>query len=78
MDASAHHALYWAAWAVPLAAMALFSPNTQQMLSWGEMHQHLPFQWKPTLAWALVTGCLFGISIAGIMTKPTTFLYFRF
>ena len=35
------------------------------------------FRWRPNAAWAIVVGCLFGVAVAGMISKPTTFLYFR-
>jgi hypothetical protein len=42
------------------------------------LNSPLALQWRPTLAWAVAMGCIFGITIAGISANPTSFLYFRF
>lgn len=75
--------LTWA-WVLPLLAIALVLPNTQEL-----MHHHRPgfdfdaaavvarLQWRPNLAWGLVMA---GIAAAGILslTQATEFLYYQF
>ena len=62
-----------------LGAIALVAPNTQEILS---LDWRKPvatrWRWQPSTAWAIAVGCLFGIAVAGTLTKPTAFLYFRF
>ncbi len=65
-----------------LFAVALFAPNTQQLLSYprvivGAFRQS--FRLAPTPFWAMAVGIVFGISVALVITqRPTEFLYFRF
>jgi len=67
------------AWIVFLSAIALFFPNTQEilLLDW-RAPSSIPLSWRPNAAWAITAGCLFGLAVAGMIAKPTTFLYFRF
>ncbi|MFT4121274.1 MBOAT family O-acyltransferase [Bradyrhizobium sp.] len=65
-------------WIAILSCIALFFPNTQQTFQRGSAAKERLLQWRPNVLWAGVIGCLFGIAIAGTMTKPTVFLYFRF
>jgi alginate O-acetyltransferase complex protein AlgI len=62
-----------------LAAIALLAPNTQEILGldWRKSTDSA-WRWRPSGAWAVAVGCLFGIAAAGTLTKPTAFLYFRF
>jgi alginate O-acetyltransferase complex protein AlgI len=67
------------AWIVVLLAIALFSPNTQEFLSLGcRAPSSIFLRWRANARWAIMLGCLFGIAIAGMIGKSTTFLYFRF
>jgi len=75
--------LTWS-WVIGLLAIALFMPNTQEI-----MRNHRPgldfdagaatgaLAWRPTAAWALTTGAL---SAAGLLSlsKATEFLYYQF
>ena len=62
-----------------LAAIALLAPNTQEILAFqGYKLRASGLRWRPNAVWALALGCLFGIAVAGTLTKPTAFLYFRF
>jgi D-alanyl-lipoteichoic acid acyltransferase DltB (MBOAT superfamily) len=67
------------AWIVGLSAIALFAPNTQEIfaLDWRAVSK-TRLRWRPSASWAIVVGCLFGVAAAGMLTKPTVFLYFRF
>jgi D-alanyl-lipoteichoic acid acyltransferase DltB (MBOAT superfamily) len=67
------------AWVVALSAIALCAPNTQAIMSW-ELGADAATRWKwqPSLLWALALGCLFGVAVAGSLTKTSYFLYFRF
>ena len=66
-------------WIVVLSAIALFAPNTQEILSRDWLASSCaPLRWRPNAPWAIAVGCLFGIAVAGMISKPTTFLYFRF
>jgi alginate O-acetyltransferase complex protein AlgI len=67
------------AWIVFLSAIAFLAPNTQEILSrdW-RVSSCAPLRWRPNAPWAIAVGCLFGIAVAGMISKPTTFLYFRF
>jgi alginate O-acetyltransferase complex protein AlgI len=64
--------------AIP-AAIALLAPNTQEILAldWRKSVT-TAWHWRPNTVWAIAAGCLFGVAVAGTLTKPTTFLYFRF
>jgi len=62
-----------------LAAIALLAPNTQEILAFqGYEPRASGLRWRPNTVWAVALGCLFGIAVAGTLTKPTAFLYFRF
>ena len=63
-----------------LLLIALFAPNTQQILS-SARHETMGashLKWRPSPQWALVLGCLFGVAISAMIGAPTVFLYFRF
>ena len=66
-------------WIVALSGIALLAPNTQEIfaLDWRAISK-TRLRWRPSARWAIATGCLFGIAVAGMLTKPTVFLYFRF
>ena len=36
-----------------------------------------PVEWKPSAAWAVAIGCLFGIALM-LMSKVSEFIYFQF
>jgi hypothetical protein len=65
-----------------LFAVALFAPNTQQLLSYPRVivpGLRQPSRFIPSLRWALAAGVVFGIAVSFIITqRPTEFLYFRF
>jgi alginate O-acetyltransferase complex protein AlgI len=69
------------AWIVGMLALALFAPNTQQLMSYQEgplVKLAGPIRWLG-FKWAVASGFLFGASVALIVTqRPTEFLYFRF
>lgn len=67
------------AWIIVLSAIALLLPNSQEILScsWPTTSSR-PLCWRPNGQWAIAVGCIFGIAVAGMINKPTTFLYFRF
>jgi D-alanyl-lipoteichoic acid acyltransferase DltB (MBOAT superfamily) len=66
-------------WIVALSAIALFAPNTQEIfaLDWRAVST-TRLRWRPSGPWAVAVGCLFGVAVAGMVSKPTMFLYFRF
>jgi alginate O-acetyltransferase complex protein AlgI len=70
-----------ALWVAALLALALFSPNTQQLMSYSseaavKYDEPLP---PPSLKWAAMAGVLFGaVVVSVIVQRPTEFLYFRF
>src|SRR5262249_25090143 len=65
-----------------LLAVALFAPNTQQLLSYPRMiiaAFRQPIRFVPSPRWAIAAAIAFGISVSCIITqRPTEFLYFRF
>jgi alginate O-acetyltransferase complex protein AlgI len=65
-----------------LLAVALFAPNTQQLLSYPRVivaALRQPTRFVPSLRWAMAAGVAFGIAVSFIITqRPTEFLYFRF
>jgi len=65
-----------ACWIAALSAIALFAPNTQQIL--GHAGMRAQGVWTPRMRWAAVLGCLFGAAMIGAAAQPTYFLYFRF
>ncbi|HTV27877.1 MAG TPA: MBOAT family protein [Xanthobacteraceae bacterium] len=66
-------------WIAILAAIALFAPNTQEILGLERRKPSaIAWGWRASTAWAVVLGFLFGIAVAGTLTKPMAFLYFRF
>ena len=75
-------------WIVCLTPIALFLPNTQQLLyryrpttaSYSKEIQHLRYrwmEWRPTLPWGLFVAAIFTISLLSL-TKFSEFLYFQF
>jgi alginate O-acetyltransferase complex protein AlgI len=67
-------------WILALSAIALFAPNSQTLMShpWMSYRQNWRPRWVPTARWAIVLGCMFGISVAASFGHTTYFLYFRF
>jgi alginate O-acetyltransferase complex protein AlgI len=65
-------------WIVVLGAIALFAPNSQQIMSHPWIGERTRFAWTPRPAWALALGCMLGIAVAGTFGRETVFLYFRF
>jgi hypothetical protein len=65
-----------------LLAVALFAPNTQQLLSYPRViiaAFRQPIRFIPSPRWAMAAGIAFGIAVSFIITqRPTEFLYFRF
>jgi alginate O-acetyltransferase complex protein AlgI len=65
-----------------LLAVALFAPNTQELLSYPRVivaALRQPTRFVPSLRWAVAAGVAFGIAVSFIITqRPTEFLYFRF
>jgi alginate O-acetyltransferase complex protein AlgI len=65
-----------------LLAVALFAPNTQQLLSYPRViiaAFRQPIRFVPSPKWAMAAGIVFGIAVSFIITqRPTEFLYFRF
>src|SRR5262249_34116493 len=65
-----------------LLAVALFAPNTQQLLCYPRMiiaALRQPNRFVPSPRWAIAAGIGFRISGSFIITqRPTEFLYFRF
>jgi alginate O-acetyltransferase complex protein AlgI len=65
-----------------LLAVALFVPNTQELLSYPRVivaALRQPIRFVPSLKWAMAAGVAFGIAMSFIITqRPTEFLYFRF
>jgi len=75
-------------WIVCLAPIALFFPNTQQLLcryrptsaNYSKEIQRLRYrwmEWRPTLPWGLFVAVTFTISLLSL-TKFSEFLYFQF
>ena len=65
-------------WIIALGAIALFAPNTQQIMSHPWIKERAGLTWTPRPAWALLLGCVLGIAVAGTFGRETVFLYFRF
>jgi alginate O-acetyltransferase complex protein AlgI len=65
-----------------LLAVALFAPNSQQLLFYPRMiiaAFRQPIRFVPSPPWAIAAGVVFGIAVSFIITqRPTEFLYFRF
>jgi hypothetical protein len=65
-----------------LLAVALFAPNSQQLLSYPRIiiaAFRQPIRFVPSPRWAIAAGIAFGIAVSFIITqRPTEFLYFRF
>ena len=66
------------AWIGALSAIVLWAPNTQAIMSWQSGDTAARWKWQPSFGWALALGCLFGVGVAGSLTKTSYFLYFRF
>lgn len=68
-----------AIWVGVLLSIALFAPNTQQILGRpGEPLSPPRTRWASTLPWAVATGAVLGLAVARTLSQPSTFLYFRF
>jgi D-alanyl-lipoteichoic acid acyltransferase DltB (MBOAT superfamily) len=74
------------AWTVGLFTVALFAPNSQQIMrySTSELQKDLPASggaqglvWRPDARWAVVTGVSFIFALTQ-MSKISEFLYFQF
>ncbi|MBC7578517.1 MAG: MBOAT family protein [Tardiphaga sp.] len=63
-------------WAAVLTLIAVLLPNTAQIFDRSAPARW--FSWRPNLAWAIVSGCAVGLSVALSITMPSSFLYFRF
>jgi len=65
-----------------LLAVALFAPNSQQLLSYPRTiiaAFRQPIRFVPSPRWAIAAGIVFGVAVSFIITqRPTEFLYFRF
>jgi alginate O-acetyltransferase complex protein AlgI len=75
----------WILWISICFVMVWTLPNSMEVMARYEpvlgnvsLNSPLVLQWRPTLAWAVAMGCIFGIAIVGMMENPTAFLYFRF
>lgn len=66
------------AWIVILAAIALFAPNTQEIMSHPWATERARVSWTLRPVWAIALGCLFGVAAAGTFGRDSVFLYFRF
>ena len=69
-----------------LLSIAWFAPNTQELTGYvgpegayaaNEGYRPPPVEWKPSAAWAVAVGCLFGIALM-LMSKVSEFIYFQF
>jgi alginate O-acetyltransferase complex protein AlgI len=65
-------------WIVTLGALALFAPNTQEIMTHPWETSRARIAWTSRPAWAVALGCLFGIAVAGTFSRESVFLYFRF
>jgi alginate O-acetyltransferase complex protein AlgI len=70
------------AWIIALGLIALFAPNSQQIMHRVEpvLEQVRPTRgptWSPSLRWATVTGILFTASLLSL-SRVSEFLYFQF
>lgn len=74
--------------ALILLVLTWTAPNTQQLTSYiGPQGVHnkevqkisyqLSFRWKPSLPWAIATGCLFALCLM-MFTQVSEFIYFQF
>jgi D-alanyl-lipoteichoic acid acyltransferase DltB (MBOAT superfamily) len=63
-------------WIVVLSAIAVFAPNTQEILSREGVGASL--RWRPSFGWSLAMGCMLGTAVAAMIENPVVFLYFRF
>jgi len=71
---------------VVLLAIAWVAPNTQELTGYvgpggvqgaNEPPRATRLTWKPSPAWAVVVGCLFGTALM-LMSKVSEFIYFQF
>jgi D-alanyl-lipoteichoic acid acyltransferase DltB (MBOAT superfamily) len=65
-------------WIAALTLIALWAPNTQQIMGHPWTTGRARFAWTARPVWAVALGCLFGIAVAGTFGRETAFLYFRF
>lgn len=72
---SSGHAWYWIA---GLLLVAFFAPNTQEIMATSGEDAARRWVWKPKVRWAILMGAAFGVAVAEMLIRPTTFLYFRF
>lgn len=65
-------------WLTSLFGIALFAPNTQELLSYHATELNKQ-GWRATFKWAVSVGLLLGVATAFILgQRSTEFLYFRF
>ena len=73
-----HFALEPVIYILVLSCIAIFFPNTQQILLSSSNKFNL-ISWSPNLLWGIFSGFIFGLGIAAITFYPNSeFLYFRF
>ena len=65
-------------WIATLSAIALFAPNTQEIMSHPWSEKAAPLRWTAGPTWAIALGCAFGVAVAATFHRSTVFLYFRF
>lgn len=61
-----------------LGAIVLLCPNTQSLIGAVPPSRLANLGWRPSFAWAIVTGAVLGIAVAAGLSLPTEFLYFQF
>lgn len=67
-----------------LVVVVFALPNTQELLrsvdpalNWRPRRHQVAISWKPSLRWAALAGCAFGLSVMAL-SHPVKFIYFNF
>ena len=71
------------AWVIGLLGVVWLLPATHQWLARGnptieKVSRTTRWLWRPSVAWAAVTGTMMAIALVGMLSRSTEFIYFQF